>query len=60
MVDAFSMRAKKETTNVALISFPTPLWIEELKQSYLISLKVNEIYSQLQQGGEGSKYYSLQ
>jgi hypothetical protein len=43
-----------------LISFPTPNWIAELKQSYLHDPDTKDLLLTLQQGGDVSKGFSLQ
>lgn len=47
VADALSRKVKEDTAAIVLIYFPTPLWIEEFKQSHLLSQKMHEIYSQL-------------
>lgn len=52
-------KAEEEYVVLALISFLTPIWIEELKNSYQLSIVVNDIVSKLQQGFDGPRHYSM-
>lgn len=40
---ALSRKMKEETTTLALISFLIPIWIEELKQSYVFHQKFKKL-----------------
>lgn len=57
---ALSRKLEEEVGILAVISIPTPLWIDELKHSYSLSQKIHAIYLRLQNGEEGNKNYSLQ
>lgn len=56
----FQGSMKKSQLLLALITFPTPIWIEELKQSYQLRPTISAIYEKLQQGLEGPKHFTLQ
>lgn len=48
-----------EETILAMVTFPTPLWIDELKSSYHMSPKVKELLSKLEKGENVPKGYNL-
>jgi len=50
----------KEELSITLISFPTPTWISELKESYLSDQHTTELLTALQRGDAVPKGYSLQ
>lgn len=54
------MKGEDQVATLALISFHSPLWIEELKSTYSLSQPVMEIYSKLQNGETSDKHYTLQ
>ncbi|XP_040988952.1 uncharacterized protein LOC121236569 [Juglans microcarpa x Juglans regia] len=60
VADALSRKSEEESATLALISFPTPLWLEELKQSYAFSSDITNLVVALQQGQQVSKEFSLQ
>ncbi|XP_042958052.1 uncharacterized protein LOC122293563 [Carya illinoinensis] len=60
VADALSRKSEEQTATLALITFPTSLWIEELKQSYQLCSPIREIYEKLQHGSEGPKHFTLQ
>ncbi|XP_040988925.1 uncharacterized protein LOC121236540 [Juglans microcarpa x Juglans regia] len=60
VADALSRRNEEEQAALAMISFPTPLWIEELKESYSLCSKFSKIVTKLQQGEEAPKHFSIQ
>ncbi|XP_040996067.1 uncharacterized protein LOC121242242 [Juglans microcarpa x Juglans regia] len=60
VVDALSRKYEEEQAVVAMISFPTPLWIEELKQSYSYFPDYVDLVPKLQQGQQGPKHFSTQ
>lgn len=60
MSDGLSRRGEDEEATLALISFPIPLWIEELKASYSISQEVVDICTRVQKGETFDKNYTMQ
>ncbi|KAF5468849.1 hypothetical protein F2P56_012962 [Juglans regia] len=60
IADALSRKAEEDSATLALISFPTPLWLEDLKQSYAFSSDITNLVVALQKGQQVSKEFSLQ
>ncbi|XP_042972693.1 uncharacterized protein LOC122304485 [Carya illinoinensis] len=60
VVDALSRKNEEEQAILAVISFPTPLWIDELKGSYSLCLRIADIVTKLQLGEPGPKHFSMQ
>jgi hypothetical protein len=64
VADALSRKfeevVNQEELSISLISFPTPNWIAELKQSYLHDPDTKDLLLTLQQGGDVPKGFSLQ
>ncbi|XP_042954524.1 uncharacterized protein LOC122290915 [Carya illinoinensis] len=57
--NALSRKSEEQSATVALITFPTSMRIEELKQSYQLCPFTMDIYEKLQQGYEGPKHLRL-
>ncbi|KAF5459790.1 hypothetical protein F2P56_019708 [Juglans regia] len=60
VADALSRKSEEQSATLALTTFPTSLWVEELKQSYQLYPIIQDIYEKLQQGSEGPKHFTLQ
>lgn len=58
MANALSRIMEVEVTTLALITFLIPDWIEELKQSYELSIEIRIIVDLLSQGAERPKGYT--
>lgn len=54
------IRKGEEKATLALISFPTPIWVEELKVNYQESIDIQAIISTLKAGKQASRNYSIQ
>lgn len=59
VANALSWKLLEDSATLALISFPTPIWIEELAKLCL-STKIYEIFTLVQQGEPAPMDYSLQ
>jgi len=59
VADALS-RLPESNPSISLISFPTPTWISDLKDSYLLDPYTAALLLTLQQGKPAPKGYSLQ
>lgn len=59
VADRLSSQRGEELAALALISFPSPYWIFEFKQSYQLSPKLIDVINMLQQGNQAPKRYAL-
>lgn len=60
VVDALSRKMEENSAVLALISFPTPVWLTELKQSYSESSHFTQLVESLEKGDLVSGNFSLQ
>lgn len=63
VVDALSRKFKAEQLlegSLAIITFPTPIWIDELKSSYATSPELQELLGKFQSNQPVPKGYTLQ
>lgn len=49
----------KEEAVLAMVTFPTPLWLEELKSSYLSNLELKDLLNKLEKNEEVPTRYEL-
>lgn len=60
MVDALSIcGTENEPIALLVISFPTPVWLQELKQAYLEDLVVQDLFVKLQQNSSSIPLFSV-
>lgn len=55
-----AVQNQMEEVVLAMMTFPTPMWIDKLKFNYTLSSKVKELLAKLEKGEEVLKGYNLQ